>query len=600
MKTENPQVFYQQRKEELEKELSLVNDKRKRIAWQRLLVVLITGASIYQTWNSVSALIIFIEVLAGFFVFLFVVSKDTDTKNSATNLGHLVAVISREINIINYNFKDLETGLIYLPHQHAYASDLDIFGEASLYQYINRCTTEQGKEWLAERLLSPLSKQQVEEEQEAAQELRGKPAFVHQLLAFGTTSNITKNTEEKINQWQHLPLVYTERYWSWLAIAFPFFSLGLIALYSFDFISKGIFYIALLICYSIAFSVSRNISKTYDVLYNTSPGIATLRKQLEWIESETFASQKMVRLKESLSQTNTTLSKEIKSLYAILNRFDIRLNHFAFFFLNTLFLWDLHQLLALNKWKEKNQINLSSWFTIIAQTEYSCSLATLAFNKPHWTFPAITNDFFHIDGKSIGHPLLKENISVTNSFSLQGQGKIAIVTGSNMGGKSTFLRSLGVNTVLALMGAPVCSEAFSVSHIHLMSSMRVADNLSESTSTFYAELKKLKTIIEAVNTHKPVFILLDEILRGTNSLDRHVGSVALLKQFIQHNAVAVIATHDIELAKLETDYPLAVQNYHFDVQAKGNELYFDYKLKEGICQSMNASVLMKSIGIEME
>ena len=517
-----------------------------------------------------------------------------------TNLEHLLIVVSNEINVVNYNYKDLETGEEYLPPHHAYASDLDIFGKASLYQYINRCTSEQGKELLAERLLYALSKSEAEDEQKAAQELRDKPSFLHQLIAFGSANHITKNTEEKIKEWQALPMIYTEKYWSWLAAAFPFLSFGVIGLYSFDFISKGIFYITLFICYSAAFSISRNISKTYDVLYNTSPEIATLRKQLEWIESETFASPKLMRLKESLSLTKTTLSEEIKSLYAVLNRFDIRLNHFAFFFLNTLFLWDLHQLLALNRWKAKNQTSLSSWFTVIAETEYSCCLATLAFNKHDWTFPIIANDFFHINAKNTGHPLLPENLSVANSFSLQGQGKIAIITGSNMGGKSTFLRSLGTNIVLALMGAPVCAEAFSVSRINLMSSMRIADNLSESTSTFYAELKKLKTIIEAVNTHQPVFILLDEILRGTNSLDRHTGSVALLKQFIQHNAVAVIATHDIELAKLQTDYAHAVQNYHFDVQAKDNELYFDYKLKTGICQSMNASVLMKSIGIEME
>ena len=169
-----------------------------------------------------------------------------------------------------------------------------------------------------------------------------------------------------------------------------------------------------------------------------------------------------------------------------------------------------------------------------------------------------------------------------------------------MGGKSTFLRSIGVNTVLALMGAPVCAKRFTISNIELMSSMRIADNLAESTSTFYAELKKLQTIIEAVKANKKVFILLDEILRGTNSLDRHTGSKALIKQLIHQHAVAIIATHDVELANMETDFPQAISNYHFDVQVANDELYFDYKLKQGICQSLNASILMRKIGIEME
>jgi DNA mismatch repair ATPase MutS len=170
-----------------------------------------------------------------------------------------------------------------------------------------------------------------------------------------------------------------------------------------------------------------------------------------------------------------------------------------------------------------------------------------------------------------------------------------------MAGKSTFLRSLGVNTILAQMGAPVCASEFALSPVQLICSMRIADNLAENTSTFYAELKKLKTVIEAANLHQPVFILLDEILRGTNSLDRHIGSKALIRQLVKQEAIAVIATHDLELAKLKEELPDAIDNYHFDVQvANGDELYFDYKLKEGICNSLNASILMRKIGIELE
>ena len=169
-----------------------------------------------------------------------------------------------------------------------------------------------------------------------------------------------------------------------------------------------------------------------------------------------------------------------------------------------------------------------------------------------------------------------------------------------MGGKSTFLRSIGVSVVLALMGAPVCAKSFTISSVRLMSSMRIADNLAENTSTFYAELKKLQNIIEAVNHQEKVFILLDEILRGTNSLDRHTGSKALIKQLINQNAVAIIATHDIELTGMENEHPQSIANYHFDVQVdKNDELYFDFKLKQGVCTSMNASILMRKIGIEM-
>ena len=168
-----------------------------------------------------------------------------------------------------------------------------------------------------------------------------------------------------------------------------------------------------------------------------------------------------------------------------------------------------------------------------------------------------------------------------------------------MAGKSTYLRSIGINTILAMAGSPVCASYFCLSPVQLISSMRIADNLEESTSTFYAELKKLKTIIDKVNNNEKVFILLDEILRGTNSFDRHTGSAALIKQLIKHKAAGIIATHDVELAKMKTDHPDNILNYHFDVQVSNDELYFDYRLKEGICTSLNASILMKKIGIEL-
>ena len=174
-----------------------------------------------------------------------------------------------------------------------------------------------------------------------------------------------------------------------------------------------------------------------------------------------------------------------------------------------------------------------------------------------------------------------------------------LVTGSNMAGKSTYLRSVGVNVVLAMAGSVVFAKAFRLSPVKLISSMRIADNLEESTSTFYAELKKLKAVIEKVNAGEKVFILLDEILRGTNSLDRHTGSEALIRQLIRQQAAGIIATHDLALAEIKNEFPQNILNYHFDVQVNHDELYFDYKLKEGVCTSLNASILMKKIGIEL-
>ena len=292
-------------------------------------------------------------------------------------------------------------------------------------------------------------------------------------------------------------------------------------------------------------------------------------------------------------------STSIKELQQILNRFDVRLNVFAFFILNTFFLWDLWQMVALNNWKKTNKLSVTNWYQTIALVEVAGSFSTLYFNNADWNFPQIADEHFTIEGSAIGHPLINKQQAVTNNFSLQGIAKIDLITGSNMAGKSTFLRSLGVNIILAYTGSAVCAKEFTVSIAEIMSSMRIEDNLAENTSTFYAELKKLKSIIDAVNEDKKLFILLDEILRGTNSLDRHAGSKALIQQLIKKNTVAIIATHDIELSKLESEFPVSISNYNFDVQVNGDQLFFDYKLKQGVCKSMNASVLMKQIGIEM-
>jgi DNA mismatch repair ATPase MutS len=298
-------------------------------------------------------------------------------------------------------------------------------------------------------------------------------------------------------------------------------------------------------------------------------------------------------------RANGKASENILQLKKILDRFDMRLNIFAFIFLNTFLLWDLQQVLHLNKWREKNTASVKTWFDVIAYIEFLNTISTLAFNHPSWCLPQAVSEHFTLLANEVGHPLIREDKRIDNSFATEGIPKVSIITGSNMAGKSTFLRSVGVNLVLAQMGAAVCAKSFVFSPVELCTSMRVADNLAENASTFYAELKKLKSIIERVNAGDKVFILLDEILRGTNSLDKHTGSEALIKQFIRRNAVAIIATHDVELGDLKNVFDAHIENYHFDVQVEGEELYFDYKIKRGICQSLNASLLMKKIGIEL-
>jgi DNA mismatch repair ATPase MutS len=253
----------------------------------------------------------------------------------------------------------------------------------------------------------------------------------------------------------------------------------------------------------------------------------------------------------------------------------------------------------LEKWKDRNRQNIIQWLDALGKLEAISSLSTIHFNHPEWCMPTLKAIHFSIAGTEVGHPLINVEKRVNNYIDIDAAGKLMLITGSNMAGKSTYLRSIGTNVVLAMAGSVVCARSFSLAPVQLITSMRIADNLEENTSTFYAELKKLKSVIEKVNNGEKIFILLDEILRGTNSLDRHTGSAALIKQLIKKQACGIIATHDVALAEIIKIYPANILNYYFDVQVNKDELYFDYHLKEGVCTSLNASILMKKIGIEM-
>lgn len=594
--------FYTSRVESLSKELAELKQKSLQIAWVRLAVFVATALTIKQLWGNDVPILLGTGIV-GIGLFLYLLSLSANNKKKQANTQRLIELNKDEIEVLNHQYLHRENGEQFNHPAHAYSNDLDIFGKASLYQYINRCTSEQGKVLLAKHLLEAQPTSFIIQQQEAVKELSQKPLWMQQFSSFGWSNMLTASTQQRINAWlEEKQENFKWKGWHWAVNVYSIATLASLVLYLTDIIPSYLFYYLSFFYLIFSFAQSKKIQSTYKLLNKAVSEVSTLHQQLEWLEKEQFNNPYFNELLRKIRPSeHTTAASEINELKKILDRFDARLNVLAFFFLNSFLLWDTRQMLSLLAWKKRNSHYLNNWFDAIAATEVSISLATLHFNQPGFCFPEIREEHFVFEGTAIGHPLIVESKRVDNSFSLAGTGKTALVTGSNMGGKSTFLRSIGVNTVLALMGAPVCAKQFAISNIELMSSMRIADNLAESTSTFYAELKKLQTIIEAVRANRKVFILLDEILRGTNSLDRHTGSKALIKQLIHQKAVAIIATHDVELANMETtDFPEAISNYHFDVQVANDELYFDYKLKQGICQSLNASILMRKIGIEME
>ncbi len=270
------------------------------------------------------------------------------------------------------------------------------------------------------------------------------------------------------------------------------------------------------------------------------------------------------------------------------------------FILNIFFIWDVRQVIAIERWKRDNHESLETAFDVIGEFEALISLASLKINYPEWCYPQIADgEGYTVTAKNLAHPLINKQYRVANDYELNNSFNIDIITGSNMAGKSTFLRTIGINTVLALCGAPVCASEMQVSVITIISYMRIKDSLNESTSTFKAELDRLQMLLAAVSNEPKVFFLIDEMLRGTNSVDKYLGSKAVIEQLISKKGVGMVATHDLQIAHLEQKYPDYIRNFYFDIQVIDGEMLFDYKIKHGECKTFNASLLLKQIGIDV-
>jgi DNA mismatch repair ATPase MutS len=372
-------------------------------------------------------------------------------------------------------------------------------------------------------------------------------------------------------------------------------------IYGLDIIPVNTFLFLLVTLNICHYLIGRQIIAEFGMLLNIEQEMAGLYKQLKLVEGLSSKSKKIESLKERLKPDQYgSASDSIKDFNMILKRINWRSNLLINSILQLFLFWDLRLILLLKQWKKKNEFYVGEWISVIAETEVLISLASLVHNNPEWSFPKVDDRYFHLTAQAVGHPLIPPDKRICNDFKMDGRGTVALITGSNMAGKSTFLRTLGINIILAQTGAPVCAQYLELGRMNLISSMRVADNLAENTSTFYAELKKLQGIIEAVNKKEEVMILLDEVLRGTNSADRHRGTQALIRQLLHNTVVTVMATHDTDLAQSEALIDPSVYNYHFEGRIIEDELYFDYKIRKGICESFNATTLMKKIGIHFQ
>ncbi|TDO73080.1 MutS-like protein [Flavobacterium chryseum] len=528
------------------------------------------------------------------FVFLMRIHSRLSFQKQITTA--LLKINENEISFLKREKLPFENGIEFNDFHHPYAYDLDIFGEHSLFQNLNRTATFIGKKTLANQLLTQFSNEIILENQEAISELKSKIDWRQDFLALATVSNDTKNSYDSIMYWKSFQNNSLPKVLIALSLIMPTLFFGLLIAYLIT--SKTILLSYLTYVFIANMIVLGKSLKRIQSEIAQADNVDKIIKQysllVRKIETEKFQSKKLIDLQQQLLFKNTAASAHLKQLSELFSRMDTISNFVTAIAFNGTFLFNLHVLRALLKWKENYSDEIEKWINIIGEFEALNSLANLAYNNPDFVFPEINSEY-KIGFKDLGHPLLNPLTRVGNDTHFYPE-SFMILTGSNMSGKSTFLRSLGVNMVLSGIGSVVCASEANIHPLPVLVSMRLSDSLADSESYFFAEIKHLKQIMDALED-KPAFVLLDEILRGTNSDDKRNGTIEVVKKIIAKKAIGAIATHDIEVCLTTNEYPDILTNQCFEVEIQNNELHFDYKLRNGICKNKSATFLMKKMGV---
>ncbi|GEC73025.1 DNA mismatch repair protein MutS [Flavobacterium flevense] len=508
----------------------------------------------------------------------------------------LLAINTDEISFLERKTIPFENGEEFQDFQHPYAYDLDIFGNHSLFQHLNRSATFIGKKTLATTLLHKSDNDEILSNQEAIAELSQKLDWRQEFLAFAKVTNDSESSYKTLLQWSTFNSESLPKWLVFFSYASPLFFVVIFISYL---LTSNLF---LLSCLSYLFVLNLMVLgrffKRIQLEIANSDNIDKLIGQygmlLEKIETEQFVSKRLLDLQQKLKFKTENASIHLKKLSELFSRNDAIANLFTATLFNGTFLFNIHVLKALLQWKKEHAEALEDWLIVIGEFEKLNSLANFSYNNPDFVFPELNTDY-KINFSDLSHPLLNPETRVGNELYFHPQ-SFMILTGSNMSGKSTFLRSLGINMVLAGMGSVVCATEAHVHPLPVLVSMRLSDSLSDSESYFFAEIKRLKQIMDALE-QQPAFVLLDEILRGTNSDDKRNGTIEVLKKVITKKAIGAIATHDIEVCLTTNDYPAVLTNNCFEVEIKDDELYFDYKLRAGVCRNKSATFLMKKMEI---
>ena len=570
-----------------------------QIAGIRVIVFIIATAFFVYFINQ-RELGIALGVLFAFLIlFIFLIKRHGQLKFQRDQYKFLEEINEEELARLDGDLSSIEDGAEFLIKDHAYAEDLDILGNHSVYQLLNRTTTYPGKELLANRLLGEQSRAGLSERQAGVKNLVQIPEFMQEYQALGRHVKSDKEDFLNFNSWLgRKPNLINKK-------GIKFWTYFLPTVFLIDFALTSIFSITYYTLIPIILVNMILLGKQHkyalEVVDKTSKSLKMLNSfvhHIELIERQNFSSGLLVEFAKEFNREGHRAKVEISKIARLLEHLQTRNNIFHLF-VNIPALMDIHWLIRIETWQKRNRDNVHHWFDTLAEFEFLISLAGHAFANKEWVTPGINEAPYFLKAKNLGHPLIAQDKCINNDFEMQEKGKVILLTGPNMAGKSTFLRTIGINIILAQIGSTVCASEFSFNiEMQVFTGMRIKDDLSESISSFYAELSRIKQLLEMVEEGVPVLYFLDEILKGTNSADRHKGAEALIRQLSKLEVSGFVSTHDIELGEMAKKMD-TVNNYSFESIIDNGNINFDYKIREGICQSFNASELMRQMGIDV-
>lgn len=593
-------ALYLERRFMFQQKLELARQKGNTVSWLRLLsFILAAGAFLYGYYSHQTALLFLSLPLAAIFIWL--VIKHIRLKEEIDFLQKLVQInITAGLRLEGKWTEFGGRGDHYVNDDHPYSSDLNIFGQGSLFQYIDTTTSFRGERLLAEQLSRPAPLDEIKPRQEAVSELAGRLDFRQNFEASGMDRFFKKQDPQPVLEWAERtvssPSAWTATFLYLPLATFFMFLLGLAGVITY-FPAVALFAIQVVI----ALPGERKALERFSTTDRAVRRLKRYEKLMQLLEEEDLSAPFLVNLKKQLYSREQPASRQVRRLVNIADRNNLRFSSgMIYFILKFTVLWDLWTLKLLDDWQKDCGKSVRGWFEAVAEAEALSSLAGLCHDNGEWVFPVVGGGAPELHGEELGHPLIDPAERVANHLSIMGPGRFFIITGSNMSGKSTFLRTVGINLVLAYAGAPVCATNLHCSIMEIYSKMQIRDNLEKRVSTFYGELIRMKMIMDAAMTGTPMLILLDEIFRGTNPRDRIVATRTIVRQLGRLNMIGLLTTHDLELGELENEDGEKITNYHFTDEIHDGEIHFDYKLKRGIAKTANAIALMKLVGIDVD